>query len=123
MAINIFLFANFRTLGQIFELIGPGAVIAIGWLVEKDYTGKFVTFANAMAVNLAFAAVGFSAAGSTLDFTHWAIVAYLDLGLVMGVLGLLSFTEKIKLPPVFDSIAMAYSTIPAALMVLISLVF
>lgn|SRR5438876_2371060 len=115
---SIFLFSNIP--GLLIGLIGPAAIIAIGWLFEKDFTGKFVTFANGIAINLAF--VSSFSPSRTLDFTQWALVAYLDVGLVLGVLGLLSFTEKIKLPPIFDTLAMAYSTIPAGIMILVSLV-
>src|SRR5437867_1562670 len=117
--VSAFLFSNFP--GLLLGLMGPGALVAIGWLVEKDYVGKFVTFANAIAINLAFVNTGFGI-GNNASFQNWAIVAYLDLGLIMGVLGLLSYVEKIKLPPVFDSVAMIYSTVPAGIMILISLI-
>jgi hypothetical protein len=63
------------------------ALLIIGVLVERNYTGRMTAFSNSIALNLAML---------RLQNLHWILRLYGDIGFMLGLLGLISYVFYIE---------------------------
>ena len=94
------------------RFISAGALVAIGFSVEKNYVGRLTTVANVMALNIYFY-------GLTL---HPLLGAYLNLGLILAAAGFFAYNMEQSLGGTFYIINWAYSSIVVGGILFLSLV-
>lgn len=63
------------------------ALLIIGMLVERKYTGRMTAFSNSIALNLAML---------RLQDLHWILRLYGDIGFVLGLVGLISYVSYLE---------------------------
>lgn len=112
---DYFLFGNLPS--NIVSLIGPFVLIAVGYLVERNFVGRVATFTNSIAVNLAFYGKNLSGLGAL----ELPLIIYLDVGLVMGVIAIIAYEEGRRLMSQFYQLSWLYCSIVAGAVVLFSL--
>lgn len=109
------LFANLPS--NIVSLIGPFVLIAVGYLVERNFVGRVATFTNSIAVNLAFYGKDLSKLGGL----EWPLIIYLDVGLIMGIIAIIAYEEGQSLIRYFYQFSWIYSSIVVGFLVFFSL--
>ena len=67
--------------------LGVIALLIIGVLVERNYTGRMTAFSNSIALNLAML---------RLQDLHWILRLYGDIGFMLGLLGLISYLSYLE---------------------------
>jgi len=85
------------------------SLVAIGYLVEKNFVGRIATFSNALAINLHV---------FTITTPHQILVWYANIGMVMGVLALISYGIQQSLSRYFYFISWVHSSIVVDLIIL-----
>lgn len=91
------------------QKLGPLSLVAVGYLVEKNFVGRIATFSNALAINLHI---------FTINNPHQLLVWYANIGIIMGVLALVSYGIQQSLSRYFYFISWAYSSIVVGLIIL-----
>lgn len=71
--------------GSLTSLIAPFSLIYVGWKVENNYVGRIPTFSNMIALNIYF----FNKTPLPLY-----LKIYLNLSLVFGILGILTYPDR-----------------------------
>jgi hypothetical protein len=88
------------------------ALLFIGVVVEKHYVSRVTVFTNVLALNMSFLG---------LDKAPRLLVWYGDLGLVLGVYGMLAYLLNVKTWWGYNAPAFfAYASLPVAAVVLAS---
>lgn len=87
------------------QKIGSLSLIAIGYLVEKNFGGRIATFSNTLAINLHVL---------MMNNPHFFLVWYANIGLVMGILAFVSYGLQQSLLRHFYLISWAYSSFVVA---------
>ena len=90
--------------------LGALSLIGLGYLVEKRYVGRVNLFANGMALNINYLPVS-----KTIP---WYFGYYLDGGLLMGLLAILSYAQKRSMPKWFYALEWAYCSFVTGILVL-----
>jgi hypothetical protein len=93
------------------QKLGPLSLVAIGYLVEKNFVGRIATFSNALAINLHV---------FTITTPHQILVWYANIGIIIGVLALISYGIQQSLSRYFYFISWAYSSIVVGLIILVT---
>jgi len=93
------------------QKLGPLSLIAVGYLVEKNFVGRIATFSNSLAINLHV---------FTISNPHPILVWYANFGIIIGVLALASYGIQQSLPRCFYFLSWAYSSIVVGLIILIT---
>jgi hypothetical protein len=96
-----------------FNIITPLILIYIGYKVEKHYTGRVAIFANTIALNIFFSTI-------PTHLNEW-LVLYLNVGLIFGVIALISYEFLISLSSIFYALGAVYSSIVAGILLLYGL--
>ena len=91
--------------------IGAFSLIALGYLVEKEYVGRMSIFASGIALN-----INYLPFAKTLP--QW-LGFYLDGAFLMAAIGILSYASRNSMPKWFYQIGWLYSSLTAGLVVLI----
>jgi hypothetical protein len=86
-------------------------LVAIGYLVEKNFVGRIATFSNALAINLHV---------FTITTPHQILVWYANIGIIIGVLAFISYGIQQSLSRYFYFISWAYSSIVVGLIILVT---
>ena len=83
------------------QKLGALSLVVVGLLVEKHYVGRTTTFANTIAINVhaAYAAAS------------WWLVWYANIGLIVGIIALLSYAGGESLPGWFYVMSLVYSSV------------
>jgi len=92
------------------QRLGALSLVAVGLLVEKHYVGRTTTFANTVAINIHAA---FIAA------PLW-LVWYANIGLIVGLIALVSYTTKESLPGWFYLISLVYNSAVVGILILVT---
>lgn len=100
-------FTDFISISLV-NLITPISLVIIGHLVEKVYVGRITIFANTIALNLFFHSV------NVTEILGW----YLNIGLIWGVIGLLAYFARKRLPNWYYKVGLIYSSIPVGAILL-----
>lgn len=92
------------------------ALIVIGLFVEKRFVGRMTTFTNSIALNLLLL---------RLPSLHWTLDWYANLGILLGVLGAISYClqradsrHSYHMPGWYYALSWAYSSIVVGLIAL-----
>lgn len=93
-------------------LLGPISLLVVGYLVEKNFVGRVPTFTNALAINLHV----YTLAAPTLLF-----VWYANIGLILGVIALVSYGTMKSLNSLFYAITWLYSSVVVGFLILLTL--
>jgi hypothetical protein len=93
------------------QKLGPLGFIVIGYLVEKKFVGRIPTFSNALAINLHV---------YTINNPPQILVWYANIGIIIGVLALISYGVRQPLSRFFYFISWAYSSIIVGFIILIT---
>ena len=97
----------------IVRLIAPASLIIIGWIIERKFVGRISIFANTIAINI-FAFY----LPNPLIYFIW----YCNIGLIFGIIALISRALEIRMPGLFYDFSWIYSSIAVgALMVIFTL--
>ena len=94
---------------NIFEILPAAALIAIGFLAEKHYTGRLTLFANAVAL------ISFFHDKANLPNL---IIVYINILTLVGILALTSYAFKFKLPKEFYSLGGIFSSVISGIILL-----
>lgn len=92
------------------QKIGPLSLVIIGYLVEKNFVGRIATFSNALAINLYVFAIS-----NLSGFLLW----YANIGIIMGVLALVSYSLQSSLPKQFYLLSWAYCSLVVGFIILV----
>ena len=92
------------------ERIGPLSMLLIGFLVEKKFLSRPATFANVIALNTYLA---------TRSIENFWLVLYADIGLIVGVIAIISYGVKKSLPEIFYAINWVYCSAIVAIIILV----
>ncbi|MBT4824283.1 hypothetical protein HN695_02335 [Candidatus Woesearchaeota archaeon] len=94
---------------SILRILAPLALILIGFLVEKHYTGRITMFANAIALVTFFMMFD--------QIPKWAII-YTNLVTALGVVGILSYALKWRLFEAYYTFGKLASSVVTGLIIL-----
>ena len=92
------------------DKIGPLSMLLIGFLVEKEFVSRPATFANVIALNTYFA---------IRNIENFWLVLYADIGLIVGIIAIISYGVKESLPEIFYAINWAYCSAIVAIIILV----
>ena len=93
------------------QKLGPLSLLAIGYLVEKNFVGRIATFSNTLAINLHV---------FTISNPHQFLVWYANIGIIIGILALVSYGIQQSLSKYFYFISWAYSSIVVGFIILVT---
>lgn len=97
---------------------GAISLVVVGLMVEKNYTSRPSLFANTMALNLFFSQLPLE--GTINPMLSTALTVYLNIGVGVGVLSILSYFFKKKLPTAFYTIfGILYGSVTAGGLILL----
>ncbi len=100
------------------QYLAPVSLIIAGYLIDRHYIGRIQIFTNSIALNVLFyySASNYAYSGSLfLSFFTW----YANIGLIMGVIALYSYTTKGSNNKIYYTIAWAYSSIVVGILTII----
>ena len=92
------------------QYLAPVSLIIAGSLAEHHYVGRIPIFTNTIALNILFyySQSNFSYFGSLfLSVFEW----YANIGLIMGIIAVMSYASNGKRSKTYYTIAWAYSSI------------
>ncbi|MCL4480878.1 MAG: hypothetical protein M1113_05280 [Candidatus Thermoplasmatota archaeon] len=98
--------------------LAPISLIIAGSLTERHYVGRIPIFTNTIALNVLFyySQSNFSYFGTLfLSVFEW----YANIGLIMGLIAVMSYASKGKRSKTYYTIAWAYSSIVVGLLIAI----
>lgn len=90
--------------------LAPFSLILIGYLVEKKFVGRIAMFSNAIALNLHVYA---------LQSTSPLLVWYANIGLLFGVVGIVTYALNISLHGIFYKISWLYASFIVGFIILV----
>jgi hypothetical protein len=90
--------------------LGAMSLVAVGYLVEKNYVGRISLFSNGIALNINY----LPSAGSI----PWYLGYYLDAGLVLAILGILGYAADTEMHGWFYAISWLYCSFVAGFLIL-----
>ena len=96
----------------IIKLLGPFSIIIAGILIERHFVGRMTIFANTLAINIFFF-------GTEISNTIFAW--YLNIGLVVGFIGLICYIFREKLPEIYYIVGLLYHSFVVGIIMIISL--
>jgi len=94
---------------EIMKSLPALALVLVGFAVEKKFVGRTATFANGIAINLQAILV---------SNPNWQIVWYANIGLVMGVIGLVAYQSSTPLSKYYYYASWAYCSVVAGLFII-----
>ncbi len=97
---SAFIFLSFLT-PQLLYKLGPLSMIVVGFLVEKEFISRPTLFANTIALNVYLALVGTNL---------WYLAWYSNIGLILGVIAIISYAQKESLSSMFYGIGYIYNS-------------
>lgn len=100
------------------QYLAPVSLIIAGSLAEHHYVGRIPIFTNTIALNILFyySQSNFSYFGTLfLSVFEW----YANIGLMMGVIAVISYVTNGKRSKTYYTIAWAYSSIVVGLLMVI----
>ncbi|MCL4480173.1 MAG: hypothetical protein M1113_01650 [Candidatus Thermoplasmatota archaeon] len=100
------------------QYLAPISLIMAGSLAEHHYVGRIPIFTNTIALNVLFyySQSNFEYYGSLfLSVFEW----YANVGLIMGLVAIISYASKGKRSKTYYSIAWAYSSIVVGFLMVI----
>lgn len=97
---------------DLISLLGPLSLIAIGLLVEKQYTGRISLFANAIAL------ISFFGPLSITKSIPFGILLYINILTILGIIGIFSYSFKIRLVEVYYKIGTLFGAIITGIILL-----
>ncbi|MDG7000093.1 MAG: hypothetical protein JRN15_13380 [Nitrososphaerota archaeon] len=90
--------------------IAPVSMIIVGVVAEKHYVGRVTAFTNVIALNVLFYSLP-----SPDVFLNYVLVSFLqwyaNIGLILGVIAILSYKIHAKQSKLFYAICWCYSSI------------
>ena len=81
------------------DKIGPLSMLLLGYLVEKKFISRTATFVNVIAINTYLA---------LRNIENIWLVMYADIGLILGIIAIISYALKESLPEIFYTVNWAY---------------
>ena len=96
----------------IISKLGPLSMIIAGLLVEKHYVGRISVFLNTFAINIY--------AYSKLNLLTSLEIWYCNIGLIVGIIGLLFYAFDEHLPYWYYTLAIAYSSVISGLYIFLT---
>lgn len=94
---------------QFMEVLPALTLILIGLIVEKRYVGRIAIFANAIALSTFFYKIP-----SLPLWTIW----YINILTIFGIIALISYATKTKLPKEFYFMAGVFSSIISGILII-----
>jgi hypothetical protein len=101
---------------NIVGIISPAVLLIVGFLVERNFVGRIATFTNSLAINLAYYGKDLASIGGW----QTPLIIYLNIGLIMGIISIISYNQGISLGSIFYSLSWVYSSIVAGAVVLLA---
>jgi hypothetical protein len=104
------------------QYLAPVSLIIAGSLAEHHYVGRIPIFTNTIALNILFyySQSNFSYFGTLfLSVFEW----YANIGLIMGLIAVISYASNGKRSKTYYNIAWAYSSIVVGLLMVIFYVY
>jgi hypothetical protein len=99
------------------SIIGPAILVVIGFLSENHFVGRMPILANTVAVNIAYFGKDFNTLGSW----QLPLMIYLDVGIIMGIISLISYAFGTKLDSLFYTAGWAYCSVAVGILLGLSL--
>jgi hypothetical protein len=87
-------------------------LIIVGIIVEKYYVGRISLLTNAVALSTFFAFI---------ENLNWGIILYINILTIFGIVALISYAFRIKLPKEFYFIAGVFSSIISGVLLIYGL--
>ncbi len=100
------------------QYLAPVSLIIAGFLAERHYIGRIPIFTNTIALNVLFyySQSNFLYFGTLfLSVFEW----YANIGLIMGLIAVMSYASKGKRSKTYYIIARAYSSIDVGILMVI----
>ena len=99
--------------------LGAFSLILVGYLVEEHYVSRPSIFANAMAVNLFFSQ--FLAGQALSTGLTVALTLYMNIGLLIGVVSIISYWTKLSLwEEFYDIFGFVYGSFTVGALIVVS---
>jgi len=86
------------------------SLLITGYLIERNFVGRIATFCNALAINLFII---------SLPNPNEYLVWYANLGVIMGLVGLVAYQSKTSLSKIYYTLSWAYSSVVVGLLMLL----
>ena len=90
--------------------LAPFSLILISYLVEKNFVGRIAMFSNAIALNLHVCA---------LQNTNPLLIWYANIGLLFGLIGIITYALNISLHGIFYKISWLYASFVVGFIILV----
>lgn len=81
--------------------LAPLSLIIIGYLVERNFVGRIAIFSNSLALNLHVYA---------LQTTNPLLIWYANIGILFGIVALLTYAIRMSVHSIFYKIAWFYAS-------------
>lgn len=104
------------------KYLAPASLILAGSLAEHHYMGRIPIFTNTIALNIFFyySQSNFSYFGSLfLHVFEW----YANIGLIMGMIAVMSYASKGNRSKTYYTIAWAYSSVVVGILMIIFVIY
>lgn len=95
---------------EFISLLAPLTLIVIGHLVEKKFIGRITAFTNSIALNVFLYG---------LDEISFILSLYGNVGLILGFIGLISYSLMSSMPKIYYTILISLSSFVVGSVILI----
>lgn len=98
--------------GNLIYYVAPISLIIMGVLAEKNFVSRLAIFGNVIALNIFVYG---------LNNPSGLLTWYANIGIIFGIIALLSYASKTKMSGGFYLISWVYSSVAVGITILLSL--